>query len=64
MVVALNASARRDLLPGSLASIGVCSGHACDPQLVVVGEAFFFKVLMSFFMCDGAFPLRNIIFPS
>lgn len=58
MVVSLYASTTGDLLPGSLASNVVCSGHAWDPQLVVVGEggfwgggifSFFLKVFNAFF---------------
>lgn len=48
VVVALNACTRCGLLPGSLASIGVCNGYACDPQLAVVGDFFFFKYVMPF----------------
>lgn len=32
VVLALKASTRRDLFASSLDSVGVCGGHACDPQ--------------------------------
>lgn len=63
MVVALKASTRCDLLPGSLASIGVCGGHECGPQLVVVG-VLFLKYVNASFTFDRAFPRGESTFPS
>lgn len=60
MVVSLYASTRGDLLPGSLASNVVCSGHAWDPQLVVVGEGFFWGGVFSFFFLKYVMPFFNV----